>query len=203
MLSSFHDFELAKRSENIILDFKNDFNFLGHAVQWIKKERFAEFYHWLPQNAGKLERLLQPEEEVEDPYRTVLFEDIKPFLFDIHDRDLIFNLILHFVHFLGAPVTDNTIFNSPLLYTFWKSREDTSLFDFPFSSPNSGFGVFFTDINWFRNVGEEHLNFIEASGANKNDFIRNVFDQTMKIGDFKDRILPFILMYECSFDYKQ
>jgi hypothetical protein len=134
-----------------------------HPRQWIKKERFAEFYHWLPQTL---------EEEVEDPYRTVLFEDIMPFLFDLKDRDVIFSLILQFIHFLGVPVTDNTILNSPLLYTFWKQQDDVKLFDFPFSAPNPSFGVFFTDASWYRNIGEEQLKFIQASGANKSDFIR-------------------------------
>lgn len=135
----------------------------SHPLQWIKKERFAEFYHWLPQNS---------DEDVEDPYRTVLFEDIQPFLFDLKDRDVIFNLILQFIHFLGVPVTENTVLNPHLLYTFWKPQENADLFNFPFSAPNPGFGVFFTDSNWYRNVGEEQLRFIEASGAYKSDFIR-------------------------------
>ena len=101
-----------------------------------------------------------------------MFEDIRPFLFDLRDIDVKFDLILNLIHFLGVPVTDNLIFASPLLYTFWKSHDNVGAFDFPFCAPNPGFGVFFTDSNWYRNIGEEQLQFIEASGANKNDFIR-------------------------------
>ena len=109
---------------------------------------------------------------MEDPFRTVLFEDISPFLFESCDKEARFNLILHFIHFLGVPVTDKSIFTSPLLLTFWKRHEKASVFEFPFCHPNPGFGMYFVDSSWYRNVGEEQIQYIESSAANKKEFIR-------------------------------
>ncbi|KAJ3088671.1 Protein nrde2, partial [Quaeritorhiza haematococci] len=69
--------------------------------KWEQEETLKEFSAWLPARTATAD-----EEDLEDPYRTVLFDDVRPFLFDAtlpHTRSL---LIQSFLQLLGIPMNN-------------------------------------------------------------------------------------------------
>ncbi|KAI9004189.1 NRDE-2, necessary for RNA interference-domain-containing protein [Gaertneriomyces semiglobifer] len=67
--------------------------------RWARQEAFEEYSHWLPYRGAS-------DEDIEDPYRTILFEDIQPLLFDLQLNCSKVRLIYAFLQFLGVPFNE-------------------------------------------------------------------------------------------------
>ena len=72
------------------------------AATWLKVETFREAEQWCPRKTSDDE-----DETDEDPDRIVLFQDISFVLFKISDEKLRFQLLSHFLSFLGVHVNVN------------------------------------------------------------------------------------------------
>ncbi|KNC97470.1 uncharacterized protein SPPG_07387 [Spizellomyces punctatus DAOM BR117] len=64
---------------------------------WLNSETQEEYLHWQPSRSTE-------DEELDDPYRAVLFEDISSLMFDITLENTRRQLIYNFLQFLSVPV---------------------------------------------------------------------------------------------------
>ncbi|KAI8918519.1 NRDE-2, necessary for RNA interference-domain-containing protein [Powellomyces hirtus] len=98
------------------------------------KEQQEEFYNWLPLRSAD-------EDDLEDPYRAVLFDDVSTLMFNISlpaNRNRLILGFLHFlsVHFDGGISSNHQFFQDPFLHCelagpvassfFWPSPPDGS-----------------------------------------------------------------------------
>ncbi|WVW82554.1 hypothetical protein I302_104565 [Kwoniella bestiolae CBS 10118] len=105
--------------------------------KWLEAETHAESTYSLPGRATDLN-----EEVEDDPYHTVLFSDIRPFLFTVTSPEVRLQLIYAFLTFLGLPFSPPDVpssspaSNDPHLHwtlaynqakrnTFWPARQST------------------------------------------------------------------------------
>jgi hypothetical protein len=182
---------------------------------WFKKERHAEFSFWQPQ-------INVTEAEVEDPYRAVLFDDVRPFLIELNSQEAQKRLILEFLNFLGVPLLNSETIMLPEFYGFWEKKETVGLFQFPDLRPTPCTSHLQKDTHWFPLLSSEHISFIETSGAYKKEFIRqvyyfipsvffskkipntpsNIFQQASKLDFFGSFMTTASLAFESFFGYK-
>lgn len=135
---------------------------------WLEMETHRESVHWLPWRPDLNEN--QTVEDCEDPDRLVLVDDVTPVLFTFSEKELHFDLILVFLHFIGVEVK---CFNSSKLLDhlqksqlFLQNVNDAS----PSSAENIGFcwnkSLFAENLaNFVRNIVKQSMPF--ASGVHK------------------------------------
>lgn len=87
ILASLEDFEEAVIEKNLQKD-----------TAWLEIESIRESHHWLPWQPDISQG--QKEEDCEDPDRLVVFDDVKPPLFNI-SRKFHLHLVMAFLEFLG------------------------------------------------------------------------------------------------------
>lgn len=135
-------------------------------VTWLKLETSREIEHWCPKKTSD-----DDEDEDEDPDRIVLFQDISFVIFQISDEILKFQLLGHFLSFLGVPVDFN--FNSESLrrlspVLLEDEKQLKSLFDNRHQSLTCGW-------NYFQNLEDTR-----APDILHRTFIRNIFNQSLE-----------------------
>ena len=176
--------------------------------KWLKQERHAEYNFWVPQTSSQgKENEHSWLEVIDDPFRTVLFEDIAPFLIDIKSDAARYKLLLCFLSWLGVPLdptkrsSEATLVQS--VVTFWEKLEDPGLFNFPIPTSAPLFSSLFYDSFWFNAIGKEQIQFVHESNAGKIDFIRNVFKQAQSLESFKDYFMVASLGFEAALNSKR
>lgn len=189
--------------------------------QWVKKERHGEYSFWTPQLVIEGTQFLililinvlarRKTDDVEDPFRSVLFDDMRPYLFELSHSESKQLLILSFLHFLGFPLLRAFPLQSTdisPLYTFWDPQSlsgssDDVLFEFPVASVQSSFSALFSDAPWFKAMNKEQIKFVQNSGILKKEFIRNVLEQAGGLPELHGKLVPSALIFEGAFEHKR
>lgn len=140
---------------------------------WGKSELFDQRIKWMPQRTESSSR-----QEISDPFRCILFDDIKPFLIDFGSLDARKGLIESFVQFLfgGVYSKNNTLepgwaftrCRDPGSYPYSSVLGKSSVFAFR-SSVGTEFGRLFSsdgfpslsDIEYIKSLGSDWLDFLK------------------------------------------
>jgi tetratricopeptide (TPR) repeat protein len=162
---------------------ENDFE------RWVKKESRIMQTHWIP-----LRNSVQ--EYFDDPYQTVLFEDIKPFLFEIKSHSKKAHLIDLFLEFLGVPLglgraSTHMMYQDVFLcddfsydtYRNWVLGHETNCsMKCPFVFYPHGIDSFY-DISstWPSSLCKEHLQSIQIGKADGLEFVLRVLGQAKRL----------------------
>ncbi|KAI8812559.1 NRDE-2, necessary for RNA interference-domain-containing protein [Cladochytrium replicatum] len=85
-----------EQSETDDVDFQDIF-------EWAKAEINHEHVHWIPSKSVA---------DTSDPFRTVLFDDLRPLLFEIRTPSVKVSLIYHFISYLRIPINEGVSTNS-------------------------------------------------------------------------------------------
>jgi hypothetical protein len=165
--------------EPVVPDFEQDDKNDSY-TNWLKKERHGDFFYWMPQ--------LLVDESLEDPFRTVLFDDLRPFLFDLKEKESKPFLVQEFMRFLGLPLEGEMKELDRVLYTFFDEKHDKA-FGFPLESGCGTLGAVQVDPYWFPSVSSDTVNYINISGAYKKEFLETIFDQLQSLDEFSTEFL--------------
>lgn len=117
---------------------------------WLKMEDYREREQALPWRPDHG----MGDEDCTDPEHMVLFDDISPFLFHLADPVLHMDMVISFLHFLGAPVpclamTDHAHTHAPMCLQWpwevyhvpWRVTVDSLTYCHPFGSSDWQLGV--------------------------------------------------------------
>lgn len=92
------DLKNLDQEENQIIKTSN-----SKSIAWLKFELLRQAYHWVSVKA---------QDEVDDPERNILFDDVNPFLFKLKNQDEKFELILRFLKFLNVQIDNELLTKS-------------------------------------------------------------------------------------------
>ncbi|KAJ3029634.1 UNVERIFIED_CONTAM: hypothetical protein HDU68_011538 [Siphonaria sp. JEL0065] len=191
--------------------------------QWFRKEMEFSYMNWAPQRSttakGQDEAEDGEEEEDVDPFGTIIFDDIKPFLFNLTSPTLKSRLISNFLNLLScqfnmtststpALVASDSLMrielmNNTLVSQFFPKPDSTESAVFPAfplkTFPLTHSTLFSTSPNSPSLLSSNHVTSIQESGNMKLEFVQNLVRQTWKVLEEWDDIgIPFLLGLEAA-----
>lgn len=157
-------------------------------IRWKRQELLLKNQQWLP-----LRNSIQ--DEIEDPFQTVMYQDIEPFLVQILTAKGKKGLIGSFLSFLKMPNSsiasslspyqeDYFLYqefdNSAMFGGFVKKQENSHLsISFPFNCYPSGVeGLFGDNISWPTVLGPSALDILQEYGHGYIDYVCQVLEQS-------------------------
>ena len=151
---------------------------------WLKLEVLREHRHWLPwRERGVVgDDEAEDEDELEDPERSVLFDQLDGFLFQFRDPSSVFKLILCFLNFLGVDLDDEEFSTGSL---------GTQAFQ-------EWLGISHSDAV---EIGQEGILLEAQPGLDVvKDFIKNLFRQCISVTKepFKTELILLMLKFEAN-----
>jgi hypothetical protein len=178
--------------------------------RWLLKENYASRIQWAP-----IRNVVQ--ETFDDPFTQVLFDDIKPFLFEIGASDQL-QLVSLFLEFLGIPFhfnrsstaemnQDNFLFDSLVNTSFrdhFLQEEATvsiqcPMYHYPIHA-NSFYGE---DEFWPYILGHNHISVLEEYRSCRIDFILQVLEQSKVLLPNAEKFDLYILWIQFLKDPKK
>ncbi|KAI8853489.1 NRDE-2, necessary for RNA interference-domain-containing protein [Chytridium lagenaria] len=193
--------------------------------KWFREESIAEYRLWLPLRS-LAEEEVDEEEESDDPYRSVIFTDIRPLMFPITLRSTKRQLIGSFLNLLSSQInfgisSKDRLTADPFLHgefvgeacaaAFFpevnkmnvESHEETAKrFKFPLKSFPSNSRNVRGEKEYFGMFDEFEAVAVEAAGDDRRNFVRNVFVQARPVLNEDFKILPALFGFEVTFGLK-
>ncbi|KAI9102008.1 NRDE-2, necessary for RNA interference-domain-containing protein [Phlyctochytrium arcticum] len=195
--------------------------------RWLHKERRDEFFSWLPARTVDEE---SDTDDIFDPFRNVLFDDISSLMFDIHENETRIQLLHTFLQFLGVPFNngkssndesfqdcflENDHLNHARAAMFWPApmndiqnmqREEGARFSQVFDVPLHVFpqtaDCTFAAGQWFDMWSKTDADVFETRAANRRTFVRNVLQQWQSLPYQHQQPLALLIAFENGFDTK-
>ncbi|ORY43444.1 DUF1740-domain-containing protein [Rhizoclosmatium globosum] len=200
-------------------------------ARWFRVESESAFMNWAPQRSAtgekKNEEYQDGEEEEElDPFATIIFDDIRPFLFHLTYPNLKAKLVSNFMNLLSCPfnstatsspnlVTSEALMNvelmsNALISQFFPKTStptgnemDTDTIKPTPTCPLKNFPLTLSSLVTSQEnttsaiLDTPHITAVQESGNGQLDFIKNLVAQTWKTVDELDDIgIPVLLSVE-------
>jgi hypothetical protein len=178
-----------------IVSFRRHLIFTAPLSQWGKSELFQQSIKWLPQRTESSSR-----QAVSDPFRCILFDDIKPFLIEFSSMDAKKKLMQSFIQFLyggmvqlglGEAGWAFTRCRDPSLHPFTSVLGKTSSFGIHKTSNLEGGRLFSRD----EFPSGLDIGFLQSLGVGWVDFLKRVLD-LMSVFDESSSYLVAMLALE-------
>ena len=127
----------------------------------------------------------------------MLFDDIRPFLFDLKEKDSKIFLLEEFLRFLGLPLCGEAKELDRILYTFYDDKQDKA-FGFPLECGSPVLGTLQQDSYWFPSLSQDSKGYLTISGAYKKECLEVIFEQIQSREDFSSQYLvPSWVLSSC------
>ncbi|KAJ3217494.1 hypothetical protein HDU67_007857 [Dinochytrium kinnereticum] len=204
-----------------------EFNkFLDEFQRWFREESIAEYRLWLPMRSNEEG---EDDDDTSDPYRSIIFDDIKPLMFNCTHPSTKRNLITSFLHLLSSQLnlgqsSKDPLMTDPFLHAEFTNEacavaflpakregmvdvlvaaeEPVVKLDFPLKSVPVNARNLVGAAEGFGVMGVGEAMAVEAAGDGRRWFIKNVLLQSRSVirEDFK--LLPALLAFETCFGIK-